>query len=92
MARELLAGLDVGTTSVKALLVTPEGEEVAIGRTPTTWTTTELGAETSAESLVDAARQALATALAQVVAVHVEQRRAGIHSCAVCPTGSRAVR
>ncbi len=66
MARELLAGLDVGTTSVKALLVTPEGEEVAIGRTPTTWTTTEFGAETSAESLVDAARQALATALAQV--------------------------
>ena len=65
-ARELLAGLDVGTTSVKALLVTPEGEEVAIGRTPTTWTTTEFGAETSAESLVDAARQALATALVQV--------------------------
>jgi sugar (pentulose or hexulose) kinase len=66
MARELLAGLDVGTTSVKALLVTPEGEEVAIGRTPTTWTTTEFGAETSAESLVQAARQALAAALAQV--------------------------
>ena len=66
MTRELLAGVDVGTTSVKALLVTPEGEEVAIARTPTTWTTTEFGAETSAASLVDAARHALAAAVAQV--------------------------
>ena len=62
----LLAGLDVGTTSVKALLVTPEGEEVALGRTPTPWTSTEFGAETSAESLADAAQQALSSALAQV--------------------------
>jgi sugar (pentulose or hexulose) kinase len=66
MGRELLAGLDVGTTSVKALLVTPEGEEVALGRTPTPWTSTEFGAETSAESLADAAQQALSSALAQV--------------------------
>jgi sugar (pentulose or hexulose) kinase len=65
MVRELLAGLDVGTTSVKALLLTPEGDEVAIGRAPTMWTTTEFGAETSAESLVHAALQALGTALAQ---------------------------
>jgi sugar (pentulose or hexulose) kinase len=36
--RELLGGLDVGTTAVKALLLTPEGEEVATARVPTTWT------------------------------------------------------
>lgn len=65
MGRELLAGVDVGTTSVKALLVTPEGDEVALGRAPTTWTSTELGAETTAQSLVEAARLALADALAQ---------------------------
>jgi sugar (pentulose or hexulose) kinase len=66
MGRELLAGLDVGTTSVKALLVTPEGGEIALGRAPTTWTTTTAGAETTAESIADAARTALAAALAQV--------------------------
>ncbi|MEP6648302.1 MAG: FGGY family carbohydrate kinase [Lapillicoccus sp.] len=66
MGRELLAGLDVGTTSVKALLVTPEGDEVALGRAPTTWVSTEFGAETSAESVLAAARRALAEALTQV--------------------------
>lgn len=66
MGRELLAGLDVGTTSVKALLLTPEGEEVALGRAPTTWTSTESGAETPAGSILDSARTALADALAHV--------------------------
>ena len=63
MGRELLAGLDVGTTSVKALLVTPDGTEVALGRAPTTWSATAFGAETTAESVIDAARVALADAL-----------------------------
>jgi sugar (pentulose or hexulose) kinase len=63
MQPELLAGLDVGTTSVKALLVTPDGSEVALGRAPTTWSATAFGAETTAESIVDAARVALADAL-----------------------------
>ena len=66
MGRELLAGLDVGTTSTKALLVTPDGQEVAIGRAPTRWTATELGAETSAASIRDGARRALADAVAAV--------------------------
>lgn len=64
--RELLAGLDVGTTSVKALLLTGEGTEVALGRAPTTWTTTEHGTETTGQAVLDAARQALAQALVQV--------------------------
>ena len=65
MGRELLAGLDVGTTSVKALLVTPEGTEVGLGRAATTWSATPFGAETSAASIADAARAALADALDQ---------------------------
>jgi sugar (pentulose or hexulose) kinase len=63
MALELLAGLDVGTTSVKALLVAPDGTEVALGRAPTTWSATAFGAETTAESLINAVRIALADAL-----------------------------
>ncbi len=64
--RELLAGLDVGTTSVKALLLTAEGDEVAVGRVPTVWEQTAHGTETSAESVVEAARRALQDAAACV--------------------------
>ena len=64
--RDLLAGLDVGTTSVKALLVTPDGTEVALGRAPMTWSATPTGAETTAAQVTDAARAALADALDQV--------------------------
>ena len=35
-----LVGLDVGTTSCKAVVMTPDGREVASGRAPTPWTTT----------------------------------------------------
>lgn len=66
MGRDVLAGLDVGTTSVKALLLCQDGTEVALGRAPMTWTTTESGAETSAESILDASRRALVEAVAQV--------------------------
>lgn len=74
--RLLLAGVDAGTSSIKASLFTPEGEAVAIGRAPTVWTPTAFGEETSGQSLVGAARTALAAALGQcpqdrVVAVGV---------------------
>lgn len=65
MARTLLAGVDAGTTSVKTLLLSPEGEEIAIGRAPTVWTATEHGHETSGQHLLEAARAALADALRQ---------------------------
>jgi sugar (pentulose or hexulose) kinase len=76
VTRSLLAGVDAGTTSVKALLLSPEGEEVAIGHAPTVWTSTEHGHETTARHLLEAARAALADALRQspddrVVAVGV---------------------
>lgn len=65
MSEGLLAGLDVGAASVSALLMTPEGVEVARGRAPTHWAGTPTGGETSADSLVDSALEALDHALAQ---------------------------
>jgi sugar (pentulose or hexulose) kinase len=62
----LLGGLDVGTTSVKALLMTPEGVEVAHGRAPTTWRTTIDGVEADPAAITGAAHDALADALAHV--------------------------
>ena len=59
-----LVGLDVGTTSCKAVVMTPEGREVASGRAPTPWTTTALGTQTGGEELVVAARAALSSAVA----------------------------
>ncbi|MCA0292188.1 MAG: xylulose kinase [Actinobacteria bacterium] len=65
MPRELLAGIDAGTTSVKVALLTPEGEQIALGRAPTTWERTTYGEETDAAALTRTARVALADALAQ---------------------------
>ena len=62
----LLAGLDVGTTSVKALLITSEGVEVAQGRAPTTWETTPEGVEADPHAITAAAHDALADALSAV--------------------------
>jgi sugar (pentulose or hexulose) kinase len=41
-----LVGLDVGTTSGKAVVMTPDGREVASGRAPTPWTTDAHGTRT----------------------------------------------
>jgi sugar (pentulose or hexulose) kinase len=65
VAHLLLAGIDAGTTSVKALLVTPEGEEVASGRAPMRWTPTAYGEETTGALVAEAARAALVEALRQ---------------------------
>lgn len=64
--RELLAGLDVGTTSVKAVLMTPDGVEVAHGRTPTVWHEGRDGVEADPDAIAAAAVVALTHALAQV--------------------------
>jgi len=68
---ELLGGVDVGTTSVKAVLITAEGTEVAHGRAPTRWTTTAYGTESDPQAIVDTARRALAEALAAVPGARV---------------------
>ena len=64
MTEELLLGLDLGTTSAKAAVVTLDGRERAHGRAPTPWRRVRTGAEMDPRDLVGeavaAARQALA--------------------------------
>ncbi|SDZ42601.1 Sugar (pentulose or hexulose) kinase [Micromonospora pattaloongensis] len=60
----LLVGLDVGTTSSKAVVFTAAGQPVAQGRSVTPWTTTAQGAEMDPNAVLDSAREALALALA----------------------------
>jgi sugar (pentulose or hexulose) kinase len=66
MTEELLLGLDLGTTSAKAAVVTLDGHERAHGRTSTPWRRVPTGAEMGPRDLVTralaAARQALAAA------------------------------
>src|SRR4051795_5054605 len=62
----LLGGLDVGTTSVKAFLMTPAGEEVAQGSASTTWERTPDGVEADPYAIIAAAQDALGDALAAV--------------------------
>ena len=63
----LLLGLDLGTTSCKAAVVTLDGRELAHGRAPVPWQRVPTGAEIEPEGLLDAAlaaaREALAAAL-----------------------------
>jgi sugar (pentulose or hexulose) kinase len=59
----LLVGLDVGTSSAKAVVFTDQGEVVGEGRARTPWITTSYGVELAAEELLDAATEALGLAL-----------------------------
>ena len=45
MARSFLVGLDVGTSSSKAVVFTPDGLEVGTGRAATPWHSAPHGAE-----------------------------------------------
>src|SRR5919201_6059389 len=65
MATELLAGVDVGTTNSKAVLVTPDGTEVAHGAAPTPWRVVPGGAEIDPDAIVETALAAVAQALAR---------------------------
>ncbi|MGX6449797.1 FGGY-family carbohydrate kinase, partial [Patulibacter sp. S7RM1-6] len=60
----VLVGVDVGTTSAKAVAVDPAGEVVGEGRRPTPWRAVPTGAELDPEALLDAVRGALADAVA----------------------------
>ena len=44
----LLVGLDVGTTSSKAVILGADGRELPFGRAPTAWETTPSGTEIEA--------------------------------------------
>ena len=60
----LFVGLDVGTTTSKAVVFTEDGDPVASGRAVTPWTVTTSGAELEANALLQAAKSAVAEALA----------------------------
>src|SRR5918993_6123757 len=60
----LLVGVDVGTSSSKAVVFTTDGRQVAQGRAVTPWVLTPHGAELDAVALLDSARDALGRALA----------------------------
>jgi sugar (pentulose or hexulose) kinase len=60
---QLLLGLDLGTTSCKAAVVTHGGREVSHGRARVPWERVATGAEIAPERLVEAALAAAAEAL-----------------------------
>ena len=64
MAGTLFVGLDVGTTTSKAVVFTEDGDPVSSGHATTPWTITDSGAELDATALLDAAKSAVAQALA----------------------------
>jgi sugar (pentulose or hexulose) kinase len=67
----VLIGLDVGTTSSKAVVYTTEGHAVADGRAPTIWSTTASGVQMDARDLLAGAIDAVNQALAQTSGVAV---------------------
>ena len=67
----VLIGLDVGTTSSKAVVYTTEGRAVADGRTPTVWRSTPSGAEIDARDLLEGAIDAMNQALGRTSSVTV---------------------
>jgi sugar (pentulose or hexulose) kinase len=66
-----LLGLDVGTTSAKAVVIDLRGRELAWSRVATRWATTPDGVEHDPLSLVEVARQACRAAAGQLEAAHV---------------------
>jgi sugar (pentulose or hexulose) kinase len=60
----LLIGLDVGTSSAKAVVFTADGRELSAGKARTPWSTTPDGTELAADDLVSCALEALGRALA----------------------------
>ncbi|RCG25846.1 xylulose kinase [Sphaerisporangium album] len=60
----LIVGLDVGTTTSKAVVFTTQGRPVGEGKAVTPWVVTPHGAQMDAGELLDSAREALRQALA----------------------------
>jgi sugar (pentulose or hexulose) kinase len=65
VAEPLLIGLDVGTTSSKAVVFDTSGQALATGRAPTPWTDAPTGAEVDAGQLLESAANAVRAALAR---------------------------
>jgi len=63
MSGTYFVGLDVGTTTSKAVVFTESGAAEASGRAPTPWRVVTAGAELDARALLDSAVAAVADAL-----------------------------
>ncbi len=81
--RDLLVGIDVGTTFCKAAVVTPDGREVAHGRRPTPWTPVPTGADIDAPALAESCAGAAFEALGSAPDGAVR----GIGVCSMAETG-----
>ena len=79
----MLLGLDLGTTSCKAAVVTFAGDEVAHGQAPLHWTAVATGAEIDPAVFVDCALAAAREALAGAP----EGRIAGVGVSSMAETG-----
>ena len=64
-SRSLLVGVDVGTTTCKAVVVSAEGAELSHGAVPIAWRSVPIGVEIDPRALVDASLNAAERALAQ---------------------------
>jgi sugar (pentulose or hexulose) kinase len=64
LSGRLLVGLDVGTTSSKAVVLTEDGEAVSQGRAGVPWVSGPTGAQVDPRDLVASAMDALGRALA----------------------------
>jgi sugar (pentulose or hexulose) kinase len=69
--RPVLVGLDVGTTSVKAVVLGLDGRELAWSRVATRWASTPDGVEHDPLELAEVARQACRAAIGPLAAAHV---------------------
>ncbi|MGZ8634829.1 MAG: FGGY-family carbohydrate kinase, partial [Solirubrobacteraceae bacterium] len=79
----LLLGLDLGTTSCKAALVSSEGEELAHGRARVAWEVVPTGAEIAPQGLLDAAL----AAAREAIHAGPEGRIAGLGVASMAETG-----
>ena len=83
VSRDLLLGLDVGTTSCKAAVVAPGGEELSHGRARTPWRAVPTGAEIDPRALLETAL----AAAREAIAAAPEGRIAGIGIASLAETG-----
>jgi sugar (pentulose or hexulose) kinase len=79
----MLLGLDVGTTSCKAAVVTLDGEEVSHGQAPLRWVPVPTGAEIDPAGFIECALAAAGEALAGAP----EGRVAGVGVSSMAETG-----